>query len=248
MEMYSQVFTTALANPEANYEFWELLGDKISNSCLLKYFSSERFPEFRGQNCVFIFSRLIINYGSKESFGPIALSLGFDKFITSTENEKKTKREPMCEDTFEAFIGYTSHAIDTRVTPGAGYAICYNIISNIFRDRDVSIDYEDLMDSGTIFKETFDWAWKNARDGDAKFERLARQLGDYPKDTATQSFNRIKKDAERTWEKSDADETWGYKEMVISNYDGTQLGKGSHALKKESLAKGYKRCVKYIKI
>ena len=82
----------------------------------------------------------------------------------------------MLEDVFEAFFGATQWAIDKYIGMGSGFAICYNIISNLL-DKDVrimkfvkrreqglpAIDYFDVCDSITILKQTMEDAALNAR-------------------------------------------------------------------------------------
>lgn len=156
MKMYSVIFTHSSADEENNYEFWELLGDKLANSCILKYFT-RRFPQLRRPMGVNILSKLMIKYGSKKSFAEIGIEMGFFDFITASEHERRTKRNSLVEDAFEAFLGYTSDAIDNEVAEGAGYPICYNIVKSMFDDiKDISLKYRDLVDNITILKETFD--------------------------------------------------------------------------------------------
>ena len=156
MKMYSEIFTDETADPVKNYEFWEILGDKIANSCILKYFS-RKYPMLRRKEGVTILSRLVINYGSKETFAEVGMGLDFVKYISADEERHKNKRKQLVEDCFEAFFGYTSEAIDERVYQGAGYPICYNIIKNILDDLgEISLNYYDLVDPKTRLKETYD--------------------------------------------------------------------------------------------
>jgi len=61
------------------------------------------------------------------------------------------------EDVFEAFFGATEFILDSQIRNGVGYAICYNIIENLFNEIKISLKYEDLYDAKTRLKENFDY-------------------------------------------------------------------------------------------
>lgn len=156
MKTYSQIFTDPTVDRVNNYEFYELMGDKIANTSILKYFS-KKYPMLRRPEGVTVLSRLVILYGSKETFAKVGLELEFDKYISANEFRHSKERKQMIEDCFEAFFGYTAEAIDERITPGAGFPICYNIINSIMEGLGkLSINYYDLVDSKTLLKETYD--------------------------------------------------------------------------------------------
>jgi len=64
--------------------------------------------------------------------------------------------KPLLENVFEGFFGATHLILDNRFGIGTGYAICYNIIKNLYDDIPISLKYEDLFDSKTRLKELFD--------------------------------------------------------------------------------------------
>jgi dsRNA-specific ribonuclease len=163
MRMYDQVFTHDSANKSRNYQYYETIGDVTINKIIVWYFT-RRFPQLFCPEGVKIVSRLKINYGSKTSFAPIAESLGFWDLISASHAERSAKKRPMLEDTLEAFIGATEFFLDMKVRQGVGYAIVYDIISNIFDEKEISLRYEDLFDSKTRVKEIFDY-FKNGRPG-----------------------------------------------------------------------------------
>jgi dsRNA-specific ribonuclease len=155
MRIYSVIFTDKTADPLNNYEYYETLGDSTANNCIVWYLS-RRFPQIFGAKCVKILARLKINYVSKNTFSSIAQTLNFWKFIAASETERSTKMKPLLENVFEGFFGATQLILDNRFGIGTGYAICYNIIKNIYDDIPISLRYEDLFDAKTRLKELFD--------------------------------------------------------------------------------------------
>ena len=75
-------------------------------------------------------------------------------FVSASEYRREHERKSLVEDTLEAFIGYTANAIDEKVTEGAGYPICYNIVESIFKNVEMSLDYDNLYDAVTRLKQT----------------------------------------------------------------------------------------------
>jgi hypothetical protein len=78
------------------------------------------------------------------------------------EREKDKKR--LLEDTLESFLGCTEYAIDNFVSKtadgrtrnnygGVGYNIVYIILKTIFDPIDISLVYEDIVDSITRLNE-----------------------------------------------------------------------------------------------
>ena len=174
MEEYGKAFTAESETyPENNYERYEQIGDVAAGHFIISY-SYRRFPQLDCTAGVKVASRLRINYGAKKSFSDIADKLGFWQFITcpidcpiETKEEKKKGKEvnrkcrsrhrkDLLEDVFEAFLGCTEFLLDNAFRYGIGYAIVYDILSNIFDKIPISLEYEDLIDAKTRLKETFD--------------------------------------------------------------------------------------------
>jgi len=166
METYGFAFTAdSLANPEKNYECYEQMGDRAASHFMVSYFF-RRFPILECSEGNKVVAKLIINYGAKKSFSSIAAELGFWKFITCPENgnipKKKyrnTHMKELLEDVLEAFLGCTEKLLDEAFRHGVGYAIVYDILSNIFDKISISLEYEDLVDAKSRLKETFDLNW-----------------------------------------------------------------------------------------
>ena len=156
MSIYNDVFTTQNVNYNNNYEVYEQLGDVIVNSFLVWYFH-RRFPKLKCTEGVRVVARLRIKYAAKNTFYKIAENLGFWPFISGTTEERQTRKKDILEDVFEAFIGATVHILDTNFKEGVGYAVIYQILKGIFDKIPISLKYEDLYDSITRLKETFDY-------------------------------------------------------------------------------------------
>lgn len=171
MELFGQAFVSITADNDKNYEMFEQLGDLTINKFLVQYFY-RRFPQLNCSNGVKIVARLRINHGSKQSLSKIADNYGFFPFISAQVEQFQddpeymkrrkdkykfisTHKEDLLEDSFEAFFGVLEFILD-RIRIGVGYAICYNILAEIFDKLHISLEYEDLYDDVTILKETFD--------------------------------------------------------------------------------------------
>ena len=149
------MFSTALTHKSAsddNYEYYELIGDSLVNTCIVWYINN-KFPFLRKPEYVKIVARLKINLISKKSFYQFAEKLDLWKFVTASEDVKNTKMKKTMEDVFEALFGVTCIVLDRK---NKGYNGCYNILASIMDDINISLEYEDLYDSKTILKETFD--------------------------------------------------------------------------------------------
>lgn len=176
LDLFSSAFTAASADPEDNYEIFEQLGDLSANKFIVWYMY-KRFPFLKTPRGVKVVARLRINYGAKNSFSDIAEKLGFWPFIScatdGTTNGMKYKnrhKKDLLEDVFEAFIGCTEFILDNELRVGVGYGIVYQILSSIFDEMDISLNYNDLFDAKTRLKEVFDcypdqgtWNFTNRR-------------------------------------------------------------------------------------
>lgn len=184
MAEYGNAFTAASADNVNNYERYEQLGDMSANKFIVWY-SYRRFPQLDCTEGVKVVARLRINYGATQIFSTLGEELGFWPFISSaidgTERNKKYRNKHMknlLEDVFEAFIGCTESLLDKAFRTGVGYAIVYDILTDIFNRKPMSLAYEDLYDSKTRLKETFDhykgrigeWVYRDEKevtDGDS---------------------------------------------------------------------------------
>jgi len=160
LKMYDQAFTSASANPEVNYEFFEQLGDVSANKFIVWYMY-KRFPKLLCPLGVKVVARLRINYGDRQTFYEIGDKLGFWDYITATHEERNHKKKDLIEDCVESFIGVTEYLLDTKIRHGVGYAIIYDILQTIFDDINISLAYETLYDAKTRLKELFDFYSKS---------------------------------------------------------------------------------------
>jgi dsRNA-specific ribonuclease len=159
---YANAFTAKSADPINNYERFEQIGDVTANKFIVWY-AYRRFPQLDCTQGVKVVARLRINYGAKAFFGRLGEELGFWPFISAQidGNERNTyyrsrNKQDLLEDCVESFIGCTEYLLDKAFRPGVGYAIVYDLLETVFNDIDMSLKYEDLYDSKTRLKETFD--------------------------------------------------------------------------------------------
>ena len=156
LKMYDRVFTHSSADSCNNYEYLEFLGDTTLNKSIAWYLT-RRFDRFACSDGVQALTRLKINLISKRSFAGFAKRLSFWEFVSASNETRGTQMDKTLEDVFEAFFGATEVLIDDRIRRGAGYSVCYTLISNILDTMEISLRYEDLFDSKTRLKEVFDF-------------------------------------------------------------------------------------------
>lgn len=156
MKLYSDAFTHISIDADRNYEYLEILGDVTCNKSIVWYIK-DRFPQLQNPEGVKVIARLRINLVSKKNFAMIAERLGFMDFISCDKEIKEQKGKSLLEDVFEAFFGATEILLDKMLGLGSGYGICFRILKSILDESMISLRYEDLYDSITRLKETFDF-------------------------------------------------------------------------------------------
>jgi dsRNA-specific ribonuclease len=155
MIKFDHAFTSKTVNKDYNFEIYEQLGDVTANK-FITWYMYKRFPKLNNPEGVKIVARLKINYCAKKSFYMIANSLHFWDFISSSVEERNTRKKALLEDCFESFIGVTESILDENFGIGVGYGLLYNILKFIFDKIPISLKYEDLYDAKTRLKELFD--------------------------------------------------------------------------------------------
>jgi dsRNA-specific ribonuclease len=172
IDMYNEVFTASSADAEKNYEMHEMLGDVVAN-CVFKWHAVRRFPQLRCPDGVEFVAKLLIKYGSKDSFFSIADNLGFWPYISASVEDRRRNMKPLLEDVFEAWCGATVDLLDRKFLPGSGYGIVYRVLDSIFSEIDISLSFESLVDAKTRYKETFD---KNKELGEVEYLSIREEI------------------------------------------------------------------------
>ena len=156
MQIYDDLFTSdEVRKGIHNYQFYETIGDGVAGNFLIDY-AFDRFPFLKNEEGVQVVARIVIVYGAKRTFAPLAEKLGFWPFISSTVDDRNRNKVNLLEDVFEAFIGGTSYILNNEFRRGVGFGICYDILENIFNEIPMSLNYVDLFDPKTRLKEIFD--------------------------------------------------------------------------------------------
>lgn len=161
LRKFSSAFTSANYDKTHNYEYYEQIGDSTVNKFIVGYMYS-RFPQLRTSDGVNIVARLKIKYGSKGQLNQIAEKLGFWPYISTDDDERVKRKKNLLEDVFEAFFGCFEEVLNETIREmkqqyyQVGYDICYTLLSKIFDELYISIEYEALVDSKTRLKELFD--------------------------------------------------------------------------------------------
>lgn len=156
-DRFKAAFTSKEYNKYENYEFFEQLGDLSINKFIVTYMGS-KFPQLRSSDGVGVLANLRILYGSKDTLSSLSEKYGMDKYIMCTQDEMidKNKFKNILEDVFEAFFGALEYSIDKLWYPGLGYVFVYDLLSKLFDELYISIEYEDLVDSKTRLNELKD--------------------------------------------------------------------------------------------
>jgi dsRNA-specific ribonuclease len=152
---YNKVFTHESVDPVNNYEYHETLGDVTINKSIVWYYNS-KYPKLRCTEGRTVMTKIKAAVGSKSYLYKFAESLGFWKYVTITEEQKQRSMKSTLEDILEAFIGCTEFLINEKIYPTSGYSICFNIISSILSENEISLKYTDLVDAITRLKEIGD--------------------------------------------------------------------------------------------
>lgn len=159
IEQFKKAFTTPDANPNNNYEFYELLGDSTANNCIVWYFQRRFFKDVETittskgtMSPVAIMGRLKQEGASVRQFSKFSNELGFLPYITMTniELEKPTK---ILEDVFESFIGCLVYHMDKIFGLHTGFTVAYPFIEKLFDKENISITKEKLYDAKSILNE-----------------------------------------------------------------------------------------------
>jgi len=164
---FKKAFTTPSANPQYNYEFYEMLGDSTSNNCVVWYFQRRFFPEpekiivDKGtMTPVAIMSRLKQEGASVRQYSKFANNLGFLPYITMT-NIEQNKPIKVLEDVFEAFIGCLVYHCDKTFGLHTGFTIAYPFIQKLFDREVISIEREKLYEPKSRLNEDITKMRKN---------------------------------------------------------------------------------------
>jgi len=168
MAYFHQAFTHNSVHNEQNYEWLEIMGDATVNKCIV-YYISQRFPFLHTPLGVKIIARLKIKLVSRKCLAELAEKIGIPSFIYYSEPCHKNQLRSLYEDVFEAMLGAIEILIDRYVEFGAGYSVCFRFMKSMLDEMDISIKYEDLFDSVTRLKETFDF-FKSTLWGSIKYE------------------------------------------------------------------------------
>jgi len=114
-----------------NYEMYEKLGDGVFQNFIV-FYAFRYIKEDIRVSQVKVIATIKSKYGSREQFSPIAEKLGFWDYISASVYKRTHSKKALQEDVLEAIIGVTSLILDEKLRYGVGYAICYDILSNIF--------------------------------------------------------------------------------------------------------------------
>jgi len=129
MKIWAIAFTHETVSPSDNYEDLEFLGDAMLKAVFPKYLM-KRLPHLhKGE-----YTELNVAYMSKIMQAKLSRQMGLGSHIRVTGIDRANLN--LETDVFESFFG----ALDTisdSITPGLGFANCYNMIIHIFHDVDI---------------------------------------------------------------------------------------------------------------
>lgn len=151
-----------------NYEKIEFLGDKLANSIIAIYVSI-KYPEVESTTYL---TKLQNYLQSREILSLASNKLGLGKHVLASESIADVLARPFTDelkndstwkkvntDLFESFVGtlYTVVKHDTA-SEGVAYQIVYNTVFQTIDEVVGVIDFENLVDPVTRFKEGMDMA------------------------------------------------------------------------------------------
>ena len=137
-------------NPSNNYQMLEILGDRQLES-LFSNFVVSIYPKMTES----LLTELKSTYMSKNKQNEMANKLGLNKWIrTNFDNTIHTS-----EDLFESLFGALFKIGERYIGKGNGYALCSNLITNLYYDLEIDPEFV-LLRPITQFKqivEKLDW-------------------------------------------------------------------------------------------
>ena len=154
-------------NSKDNYDIYKFHGENIFENFMVWYIH-KRF-NLNNANDVKIIARMKINYGPKDEFPTIAENLGFFNYISSSEYERKYNKNNLLQNVFSAFLGATSFILDNTLNiHGVGFAICYDILCDVFDNIDIKrpSKFEELDNPITTLKNFFDRSYNKKTIGE----------------------------------------------------------------------------------
>jgi len=154
---FEKALTPESADPVANYEFFEILGDASVNRHIIWYFQN-RFPHLRCAAGVKYLARLKINTISRNQLARWTDELGLVPFIRRERGNRDPPQAPhaerewaMLEDVFEALVGcmeFQGEEWGTKRTKA--------LITSLLDRQNFDLSYEALWDAKTRLKELID--------------------------------------------------------------------------------------------
>lgn len=124
-------------NKHFNYEYWEIMGDAILNHLAVQWIS-DKFPQYHTAEGVQVIAQLKIKIISTNSWSDFAIKNNFHTIIDCDPMVFLNMPKNVLEDVFEAFFGYTEHAL--------GYDVCRRIFYHMLQDFNPSTSFDDLFD------------------------------------------------------------------------------------------------------
>jgi hypothetical protein len=166
---------THLSLGEKNYEVWETLGDGFIKGGL-RFYLARRFPNvLTDSRSSSKLTNAGKNYESKAWLPKLFDILQLEPIASyryevihlhpNLANNKKHGdymlnyiNQSMKEDIIESLFGVIHYIIDERIQMGMGNGVCYNILSSLYDEFDLTLDENELQDPITKIKEIMEFS------------------------------------------------------------------------------------------
>ena len=163
---FAKCFVTKQADPNYNYEVYELAGDVCLNNSIVMYFLSNinsaqeqrkaRDPHFKPSPMLTdYFNKLKAHYISKFYFKDLYYQFGFHQFLKQG-NDLKNEPDKCYSDSFEAFIGCFEVLCDRHLDDHYSHRYVSNFIKYIFNMKNINYNPSLIYEPITLLKETND--------------------------------------------------------------------------------------------
>ena len=167
---FAKCFVTQNADPNMNYEMYELLGDTCLNNAITMYMfkviqathdkKRRRVKSFvPSHHMTDYLNKLKAAYISEKEFHDIASRMGFEDFVDYGPRDPNPKKDPEFKkltDSFEAFFGCFEVLMDRFIEPHYSHQYVGNFIQYIFSTRKINFHPDYVYDSITLLKESND--------------------------------------------------------------------------------------------
>lgn len=148
VDYWTVAFTSSSVDKDKNYERNEFLGDRVLKGAFTEYLYIRFGPNIDQKKGTWLDNQYLSKYWQSE----VTLSFGLHKHTRPPLQEDEIK--PL-GDIFESFLGTVVQICTTHISPGLGYVLVFNFITQLMNK--ITIDLNQVgRDEVSVLKELVD--------------------------------------------------------------------------------------------